>query len=138
MADGRLLATASLPSSINCVALDAGEHAMYAGGTGGTIFEISLVGYQSGGGSAADPLYSLASRSGGAFGGGGAMGGITSTSASSSSASASSLGFVCMEGHSRAVNSVALSPDGETMVSGSDDGTAFVWDLRSRQVRTGL
>ena len=57
MADGRLLATASMPSGINCVALDAGEHAVYAGGTVGAIFEISLVGNQSGGGSATDPVF---------------------------------------------------------------------------------
>ena len=30
--------------------------------------------------------------------------------------------------HSRDVNSVAFSPDGKTIVSGSDDQTIKVWD----------
>ena len=30
--------------------------------------------------------------------------------------------------HSRSVNSVAFSPDGKTIVSGSDDKTLKVWD----------
>jgi WD40 repeat protein len=31
--------------------------------------------------------------------------------------------------HSEAITSVALSPDGTKIVSGSDDGTIKVWDL---------
>ena len=111
---GRLLATASLPSGINCVALDAGEHAVYAGGSDGAVYEISLVGSGPNQPSAA----------------------AVSTS-SSTSAAVASLGYLRMEGHSRAVNALAMSLDGETMVSGSDDGTACVWDLRSRQVSRG-
>lgn len=112
MADGgRLLATASLPSGINCVALDAGEHAVYAGGSDGAVYEISLVG--------SGPNQPAAAA----------------VSTSSSPAAVASLGYMRMEGHSRAVNALAMSLDGETMVSGSDDGTACVWDLRSRQVR---
>jgi WD40 repeat protein len=33
------------------------------------------------------------------------------------------------EGHSGEVQSVALSPDGSRMLSGSDDGTAWIWKL---------
>ncbi len=38
-----------------------------------------------------------------------------------------------LQGHTRAVSSLALGADGEVLVSGSEDGTARVWDLRSRQ-----
>lgn len=38
-----------------------------------------------------------------------------------------------MECHSKAVNSLGVSADGENLVSASDDGSVRVWDLRSRQ-----
>lgn len=135
MSDGRLLATAALPSGINCVALDAGEHAMYAGGTDGAIYEISLVGNHSGGSGGASEAMAMSRLGSGGFG---VMSSSSAAAAvSSSSATSSALKYTRMEGHSRAVNAVSISPDGETMVSGSDDGTAFVWDLRSRQVGSG-
>eukprot|EP00955_Chlamydomonas_euryale_P010135 108613-Chlamydomonas_euryale.AAC.5 len=89
-----------------CVALDAGESTIYAGGADGSVYEVSLVG--GGGGVAA--------------GRGLPAGGLALAS-----------GVVRMEGHARSVTSLAVSPDGDAMVSGSDDGTAIVWDLRSRQ-----
>ena len=33
------------------------------------------------------------------------------------------------EGHLAAVNAVAFTPDGRSVVSGSDDATALVWDV---------
>ena len=36
-----------------------------------------------------------------------------------------------MKGHTRAVYSTALSPDGKQMISASGDGTAIIWDLDS-------
>ena len=37
-----------------------------------------------------------------------------------------------LEGHTRAVTSVGFSPDGATIVSGSDDGTVKLWDVAPR------
>ena len=88
---------AALPSGVNCVAMDAAEHAVYAGSTDGTIFEIPLVG-------TAPPQHqgSIGTASG-------SIGVAASVAAMSSSsfggASATSLGFLRLEGHSRAVNS---------------------------------
>ncbi|HEY9875150.1 MAG TPA: hypothetical protein V6D12_17080, partial [Candidatus Obscuribacterales bacterium] len=36
-----------------------------------------------------------------------------------------------LKGHYRSVNSVAISPDGETLVSGSDDKTVKLWNLKA-------
>ena len=36
-----------------------------------------------------------------------------------------------MQGHSRAVTSVAFSPDGNTLATGSWDNAARLWDVRT-------
>jgi len=38
------------------------------------------------------------------------------------------INFVAEKTNASAINSVALSPDGTKIVSGSDDGTINVWD----------
>ena len=43
-----------------------------------------------------------------------------------------------LKGHSNAVISVAFSPDGKTLATGSSDNTARVWDLASRQCSATL
>ena len=39
------------------------------------------------------------------------------------------INFVAEKTNASAISSVALSPDGTRIVSGSDDGTIKVWDL---------
>ena len=39
--------------------------------------------------------------------------------------------IVIQTGHSEAVTSVAISPDGQTIVSGSDDHTVRIWDKKT-------
>ena len=37
--------------------------------------------------------------------------------------------LIILQGHSNSVNSVAFSPDGKSLVSGSGDNTVKVWNL---------
>lgn len=83
--------------------MPAGEQALYAAGSDGVIYEVGLLGAGS------------------------------SNGLGSSSSGLQLAPHRRLEGHSRAVNSLAVSMDGEVLVSGSEDGTARVWDLRSGQ-----
>ena len=40
-----------------------------------------------------------------------------------------------LQEHSNSVNSVAYSPDGQTLASGSDDNTIKLWDVKPREKR---
>ena len=42
-------------------------------------------------------------------------------------------GQCTLKGHSREVRSVAYSPDGKHIASGSDDNTVKVWDAQTRK-----
>jgi hypothetical protein len=43
-----------------------------------------------------------------------------------------------LEGHSASVNAVSICPEGKTAVSGSDDNTLKVWDLKSGELKATL
>jgi WD40 repeat protein len=43
-----------------------------------------------------------------------------------------------LTGHDDIVQSVSISPDGNTLVSGSDDNTIKIWDLATGQLRQTL
>jgi WD40 repeat protein len=43
-----------------------------------------------------------------------------------------------LTGHSSAIDSVAISSDGQTLISGSSDSTIKIWDLKTGQQRTTL
>lgn len=101
MSDGRLLLNARLPCALHCVALDPGEHAVYAGGSDGCIYEVSLTGANGASGSSSTHPQGASAGSG----------------ASLSELSGGSH-VQRMEGHSRVVNSLAVSLDGELLVSG--------------------
>jgi len=54
-------------------------------------------------------------------------------------AAASSPGIASLTGHTDRVHAVAFSPDGRTLVSGSYDGTARLWDVAThRQIGAPL
>ncbi|KAF8062631.1 Wdr18 [Scenedesmus sp. PABB004] len=114
LATGQLLRSVALPAAVTAVALDAGEHVLLAGCADGSIWEASLTGQPPAGGAA--PAAAAAGSSG--RGPAGVLGGP---------------GSCCYEGHTKAISSLAITPDGEQLVSGSEDGSARVWDLRSRQ-----
>lgn len=94
---GQLLRSITLPVGVTAVTLDAGEHTLLAGCIDGTIWEASLVGQQLAVPSAARGSAAAAATTASVIGG---------------------LGSCCYEGHSKAISSLAITPDGEQLVSG--------------------
>ncbi len=43
LSDGRLLRSVALPAALQCVALEPGEHAAFAGGADGAVYEVPLL-----------------------------------------------------------------------------------------------
>jgi hypothetical protein len=137
MSDGALLAAVTLPVAAVCVTMDAGEHALYVGGADGTIYEVSLVGEvpEVQGSNKAGSTSSTAALQGStskntaaadAVAGSSGLGGL-----GAGAASASLVPHAKMQGHARAVNALAVSIDGELLVSG--EGVRRVGDC-SRSV----
>ncbi|KAG2429250.1 hypothetical protein HXX76_011019 [Chlamydomonas incerta] len=151
LGDGALLRAVALPAAVNDLVLDAGEQWLYAAGGDGAIYQVPLL-------AAADPAAAPAAAAAGTAGTA-AAGGHDGASGSGSSGAA---GLATFLGHSRSVTCLALAPArsggagaGATagaggagpgagggsgsggcdavLVSGSEDGTVRVWDLRSRQ-----
>ncbi len=108
---GGLLRSVALPSPLHSLALDPGEHALYAGCASGSIYEVSLVG-----GPAADAA---------AEGGGGLE--------AAAAAAGGGCAHPALEGHSAAVSCLGFTPDAAYLISGSADHSVRVWELRSRQ-----
>lgn len=91
---GQLLRGITLPAGVTSVTMDAGEHVVLAGCADGSIYEVSLVG-------SVEYLQAHNSSSG-----------------SSTSDVVGGPGSSCYEGHVKAISSLAITPDGEQLVSG--------------------
>lgn len=123
LATGQLLRSLTLPAGVTSVTMDAGEHILLAGCADGSIYEVSLVGTQQ-----QQQLLQGVTRAPAAAAAAGAAG-----SSSAGAGVVGGPGSCCYEGHTKAVSCLVVTPDGEQLVSGCEDGTARVWDLRSRQ-----
>lgn len=93
LSDGKQLGSITLPSALLSVVLDKGEHSLYAGAGDGNIYEVSLVGGEASHGASA-----------------------------AGTSTATSTQYARFQGHSKAVNSLAMSLDGEQLVSGKQPG----------------
>ena len=106
LGDGALLASASLPVPLLCLVLDAGEHSLFAGGTDGAVYEVSLLGEPPAG---ADD------------------GPVAGDSWTWGDGQVLALRAVArMTGHEKPVNALAVSLDGETLVSGAHGASPVV------------
>jgi pre-rRNA-processing protein IPI3 len=138
LGSGVVLRSVTLPSPLTALALDPGEHSIYVGSSTGTIYDVSLVGDVAFTGHTARDT-----RGSGAPGSG--IGGNSSLALASTSTAAAAGGnidsehreYVPMLGHSQSVTCLALTGTGSLLLSGSEDASVMVWDLRSRQpIRT--
>lgn len=115
LATGQLLHSLTLPAGVTSVTMDAGEHVLLAGCADGSIYEAGLVGshhhnhqqQQQGGAAAAA---AAAARGGGAA--------VGSSSSSRSLEVTGGPGSCCYEGHVKAISSLAVTQDGQQLVSG--------------------
>lgn len=119
IATGELLRTISLPCALHAVALDPTEHALYLGGSDGRVFDVSLVGPY-------PPERPPASQQQPAPANGHAPGFVFGHAGHDETVRE-------MRGHSHAVRSLAVTPDGASLLSGCDAGSVHVWDVRTRQ-----
>ncbi|CAK0786493.1 hypothetical protein CVIRNUC_009706 [Coccomyxa viridis] len=110
LADGALLRSMAFPAALHSAVMDPAEHALHVGAADGRIFQVSLVG--------APPEEDALA--------GNAMQADISMQAHDRE-------WTALEGHTRAVTSLAYTVDGAYVLSGSDDGTVRVWESRSSQ-----
>lgn len=104
LATGQLLRSITLPAGVTSVTMDAGEHILLAGCADGSIFEVSLAGPQQQlVPQVRGPAAAAAAAAGGSSGSADVVGGA---------------GSCCYEGHTKAVSSMVITPDGEQLVSG--------------------
>jgi len=114
---GMLLHSLSFASQIHTITVEPAERFLYAGAADGTVYQVDLINGVSTG----------AASSSAAFGTAGAA---ATSIASSSNGPLQPLVF---SGHTKAITSLSLSYDGSRLLTGSMDGTARIWDTRSRQ-----
>jgi hypothetical protein len=91
LATGALLRSVAFPAAITAVVLDHGEHTLYAAAASGHIYEVELV--CAGAGSSAGQGTAAAGQQ-------------------------QQQGFVVLEAHRQSISSLAVSLDGEKLVSG--------------------
>ncbi|KAI9336573.1 WD40-repeat-containing domain protein [Obelidium mucronatum] len=106
------LVTVLFPRALNCLAVDPLEMIVYAGAQDGIVYSSKL--YKDGG---ADD------------GGGDQVVGLTE----GDMITVDDGGDRVFKGHKGSISSVALSFDSKVLMSGSEDGTAIVWDAPTRQ-----
>ena len=113
---GTVLRSVTFPAPLTALTVDPGEHAVYAASAHGTIYDVSLIGGADTNNNAYNNNNSVINSINSSGGGG---------------------DWIAMESHAQAVTCLAITSDAAHLVSGSEDGTARVWDLRSRQpIRT--
>jgi pre-rRNA-processing protein IPI3 len=105
LATGQLLRSLTLSAGVTSVTMDAGEHVLLAGCADGSLFEVSLVGAQQ----QVLPQGTGRSAAAAAAGSGGSVGNVIGGP-----------GSCCYEGHTKAISSLVITPDGEQLVSGED------------------
>lgn len=131
LGSGILLSKITLPQPLLSLAMDPLEHSVYIGSSHGEIYEVSLVG---------DVENTRETNKDTEEAGRGVYSGMIATEAGFSlrgdkeSSSFSDVNrWFQMSGHTKAVTSLALTLDGSLLVSGSEDNSVRIWDLRTRQ-----
>lgn len=126
LATGQLLTTFLFPKPVTCVVMNPSETMLFAACEDGKIYSVALYRNRE------DQTYKINSVE--SVGGMGRVEsvGIKSTTFAGEESKQPGLGSV-FSGHTGHINSLALSFDGTTMISGGEDGNCIVWDVLSRQ-----